>query len=849
MKRRYLWFGLLVTLARAQNPPTEAELIFQKTVGPALHDRCANCHGASLQSSALRLDSRDALLKGGTRGPAITPGKPDDSLLLVAIEQSGKLKMPPGGKLPDTTIASMRRWIELGAPWSEVTPPPATGTASTNDTWAFQPLRSTATADAGIARFIDRLIDEQLKSKNLTAARRADRRTLIRRATYDLWGLPPTASDIDNFVKDAAPDNQAFAKVVDRLLASPHYGERWGRHWLDVARYADTGGFSNDFERPTAWRYRDYVIRAFNQDKPYNQFVTEQIAGDELPNPDSEKLIATGFLRMGPWEHTGMSVAAITRQEWLDDVTHTTAATFLGVTMECARCHDHKFDPLPTRDYYRLQAVFATTEFADRPAPFLPGEAKADFTAGRAVLETLQKRVDARIDEFHQLTLTRLAKQMGLSGPDAIPAERAREAVKRLELITPEENERFKIFSKRKELYLRSVTRYDPVAFSVTDGSTAAETHILPVGNLQTPGALVTPGVPGAVVIPASLRTEVPQSTHNRRLPLAQWIASPDNPLAVRVIVNRIWTWHFGRGIVATPNDFGKLGKRPTNPELLDSLCHYFLDHGWSIKEMHRLIMLSDAYQRDSTPASPAVAKADPEAEFLSYFPPRRLDAEEILDTMLATSGELSADTGGPGTLPEINLDVANQPQQIMGTLMPAYRPSPTRSERNRRMIYAFQKRGLPNPMLDVLNGPSFNESTPMRDATTIPTQAFAMLNSSFANRRALALAASANSVDRVFLLAVGRRPTAKELFLTNDFLKRREAYYQQHPADPEPAPKPLVRSITSELTGTPVQVEEDQVPVTYESDLQPSQTSPHVRALADVALALYNSNEFAYVY
>ena len=486
--------------------------------------------------------------------------------------------------------------------------------------------------------------------------------------------------------------------MVDRLLASPHYGERYGRHWLDVARYADTGGFSNDFERPTAWRYRDYVIRAFNQDKPYNQFVIEQIAGDELPNPDPEKLIATGFLRMGPWEHTAMSVAAVTRQEWLDDVTHTTAATFLGVTMECARCHDHKFDPLPTRDYYRLQAVFATTEFADRPTPFLPGEAKPDFAAGRALMETLQKRVDGKIEEFHQLTLTRLAKQMGLAGPEAIPAERAKEATKKSELITPEEFERFKIFQKRKELYARSVTRFDPIAFSVKDGTTLPETHILPVGNLQTPGALVTPGVPGAVVIPASLKTEVPQTSGNRRLPLAQWIASPDNPLAERVIVNRIWGWHFGRGIVATPNDFGKLGKRPTNPELLDWLCHYFLDHGQSIKAMHRLIMLSDAYQRDSEPANPAVPKADPEAELLSYFPPRRLDAEEILDTMLAASGELSADTGGPGTLPEINLDVANQPQQIMGTLTPAYRPSPTRAERNRRMVYAFQKRDCPTP-------------------------------------------------------------------------------------------------------------------------------------------------------
>ena len=844
MLRCYLTLLILTTLARAQAPPGEGELIFQKTVAPTLRDHCGTCHGASLQTSKLRLDSREALLKGGARGPAVVPGDPASSLLLTAIQQSGKLKMPPGSKLPDATLAAIQRWIELGAPWSNQPPPPEAH--STADTWAFQPLSKIDVADPGKA--IDQFIDDKLNQKHIAASHRVDRRTLIRRATYDLWGLPPTPAEIDSFVNDRDP--QAYAKLIDRLLASPHYGERWGRHWLDVVRYADTGGFSNDFERPTAWRYRDYVIRSFNQDKPYNQFVIEQIAGDELEPSSPEKLVATGFLRMGPWEHTGMSVAAVTRQEWLDDVTHTTAATFLGVTMECARCHDHKFDPLPTRDYYRLQAVFATTEFADHlPAPFLPGESKPDFVAGRALMTELQKRVDAKIAEYHQLTLTRLAKQMGLSGPEAIPEARAKEAIKKQELITPEEFERLKIFNKRKELYSRSVTRFDPVAYSVKDGTELPETHILPVGNLQTPGALVTPGVPGAVVINASLKTEVPQASENRRLALAQWLANADNPLTVRVIVNRIWGWHFGHGIVATPNDFGKLGKRPTHPELLDWMCAYFIDHGWSIKEMHKLIMLSEAYQRDSRPVDEAALKADPEGAFLGYFPPRRLDAEEILDSMLADSGELSEDTGGPGTLPEINLDVANQPQQIMGTLMPAYRPSPTRAERDRRMVYAFQKRNLPNPMLDVLNGPSFNESTPTRDATTIPTQAFAMLNSTFANRRALALAARATTIDQTFRLALGRLPTAQESKLSADFLRTREAYYRQHPAQAEAPPKPLVRSITSELTGTPVQVEEDQVPVPYEDDLKPAQVSANIRALADLALSLFNTNEFAYVY
>jgi hypothetical protein len=848
MKWRYPILSVVCILARAQEPSGEGDLIFQKTVGPTLRQRCGGCHGVAIQSGNLRLDTRDALLKGGGRGTAVAPGDPGHSLLIAAVEQTGALKMPPGGKLPTETIASIRRWIELGAPWSNEQP--KTDSAGGDATWAFQPLTKPAIPQgAATAGAIDRFIQAKLEEKHLAAAKRADRPTLIRRATYDLWGLPPTLADIENFVKDPAPDRDAFAKVVDRLLASPHYGERWGRHWLDVVRYADTGGFSNDFERPNAWRYRDYVIRSFNQDKAFDGFVREQIAGDEIAGGSPEALVATGFMRMGPWEHTGMSVAAVTRQEWLDDVTHSTAATFLGVTMECARCHDHKFDPLPTRDYYRLQAVFATTNFADRPAPFLAGEAKPDFAEGRALMVELQKRVDAKIAEFGQLTLMRLAKQMGLSGPEAIPEARAKEAVRRQELLTPEEFERYKIFNKRKELYARSVTRYDPVAYSVQDGTSLPETHILPVGNLQTPGALVTPGVPGAVVLRTSLKTEVPQVSENRRLALAQWLASADNPLTVRVIVNRIWGWHFGHGIVATPNDFGKLGKRPTHPELLDWLSGYFVEHGWSIKEMHKLIMLSDAYQRDSSPAGAAAREADPEAAWLSYFPPRRLDAEEILDTMLADSGELSADRGGPGTFPEINLDVANQPQQIMGTLMPAYRPSATRAERDRRMIYAYQKRNQPNPMLDVLNGPSFNESAPTRDATTIPTQAFAMLNSAFANHRALALAARAGSLDQAFLLAVGRHPSAQEAKLAGDFLRQRESYYRQHPPQPEAPLKPLVRSITSELTGTAVQVEEDQMPVKYEEDLKPSDVNAQVRALADLALALFNTNEFVYVY
>jgi hypothetical protein len=678
---------------------------------------------------------------------------------------------------------------------------------------------------------------------------RAGRATLLRRATFDLVGLAPTPEEMRDFVNDPSPDREAFAKVVERLLASPHYGERWARHWLDVVRYADSGGYSNDFERPNAWRYRDYVIRCFNSDKPYDQFAREQLAGDEIDPNDSEKLIATGFLRMGPWEQTGMSVAAETRQAWLDDVTHTTAATFLGLTMECARCHDHKFDPLPTKDYYRLQAVFATTEFAEWPAPFLPGESRPEFAAGRARLARLQQMTEPKLALFDDLARQRLVAKKGVKSIDELPVEEVKQAVRSKELITPEEFERMKVYQKRQELYNRSILRYDPLAYSVKDGADA-ETFILPVGNLKNPGEKVTPGVLNAVsVYDRAAQAEVPTATTGRRLALANWIANPENPLAARVMVNRIWAWHFGRGIAANPNNLGKLGEKPTHPELLDWLATRFIAHGWSVKEMHRVIMLSDAYQREA-----GQVEQDPDNRWLSHFSPRRLEAEELRDTILQTAGELSADAGGPGTFPEINEDVMRQPQQIMGTLMPAYRPSPARRERNRRTIYTFQKRNLIDPFLDVFNGASLNESTEKRGATTVPTQVFALFNSSFVHDIALAFAArveraGGDRIQTAFRLAFNRSPRDDEKAQVSGYLRRMTEMHRAQPAPPRKDRKPLVRSITSELTGNEVTVEEDTEPVTYEENLQASQARPETRALADLALVLFNSNEFVYVY
>jgi hypothetical protein len=852
---------------------SEATDIFAKHVLPTLKEKCGGCHGARTKTSGLKVETREDLLRGGKRGAAIIPGDPAKSLLVIVLEQETPLKMPPGQRLSVETIAAFRRWIELGAPWSDE--PPKTISKwnySSDDAWEFRSVKPVPPPDAGkdatVLTPVDAFILAKLREKTLRPAPRADRVTLLRRATYDLTGLPPTPEEVKAFISNAAPDQEAYRNVVERLLASPRYGGKWGRHWLDVVRYADTGGYSNDFERPHAWRYRDYVIRSFNQDKPYNEFVREQIAGDEMDGMDPDKLVATGYLRMGPWEQTGMSVAAETRQAWLDDVTHSIGATFLGLTLECARCHDHKFDPLPTKDYYRLQAVFATTEFADRPAPFVPGEARGDFVEGRAHLQQMIERNNQRMSDFDRMIKVRLRMPKGDGEAAPVSMEALMEAVKTKKLLSGEEFERYKIFSKRKELYDRSVTRYDPIAYAVSDGPflakdkpkwTPPEVYILPVGNLKTPGERVNPGLISAAMHYTSWSPDdVTTQIAGRRLALANWIASEKNPLTARVMVNRIWQYHFGRGIAANPNNLGKMGEKPSHPELLDWLANYFVQHGWSVKEMHRIIMLSDAYQRSAEhPDRAAVDKVDPENKLLAYFSTRRLEAEEIRDSMLFTAGELNLDMGGPGTFPEINEDVANQPQQIMGTLMPAYHSSQTKAARDRRTIYTFQKRNLINPFVDVFNGPSLDESTEKRLATTVPTQVFSLFNSRFTHDEALAFALRVAKMEgnmdaeitNAWKLAFNRVPRQDEMKKAEAFLEKRTEAQRRNPPPAAVPRKPVVRSITSELTGAEVKVEEDQEIGPYQENVKPDNVAPGVRALAELGLALFNSNEYLYVY
>jgi hypothetical protein len=732
---------------------------------------------------------------------------------------------------------------------------------------------------------IDAFINRKIASAGIAPSDKADKLTLIRRATYDLTGLPPTPQEVHEFLNDQSP--QAFHKLIDRLLDSPAYGEEMARHWLDVVRYADTAGFSNDFERPNAWRYRDYVIKAFNGDKPYDIFVTEQLAGDEIltlrnhssgsdqreiekfvktnrydisrhhNTTDSELQIAPGFLRMGPWEHTGMSVMAVTRQQFLDDVVNSTGETFLATALRCCKCHDHKFDPMPTLDYYRMQAVFAPVQFAERDAPFDEWE-KTD-----GYIEMRQRIVGLKNNPGISLHIHENASEKEI--------EDARKGVN-------------KVVKKQKSIRDRQQYRYDPLAFSVYNGplnmgyrSNASrhplpktlkgdlqQVHVLTGGSIETPTDKVTPGVLSALpnsnnlVSPNEWNT-IPQSLHGRRLALAQWIASEKNPLTSRVIVNRIWQWHFGKGLAENPNNFGSTGKKPSHPELLDHLASRIIEEGWSIKKLHRHIMLSETYQRAGTPSNPQqAASTDPTNKLLSWFPPRRLSGEEIRDSMLAISEELNREMGGVPIRPEINREVAFQPRHVMGSVAPAYLPSPTPGERNRRTIYAYKVRTLRDPMLEVFDQPNADNSCERRTESTVTPQVFSLFNSQNSYSRALAMATNltkradseSKQIQQAFQRAYGRVPSDAEFQTCQKHLEEMTAHHQKTDPVAVKSPPFIIREMVEEMTGIAFQWKEElDLYQNYVTDLQMADAPPETRALADLCLILMNSNEFLYVY
>jgi hypothetical protein len=608
--------------------------------------------------------------------------------------------------------------------------------------WSFQqrshpavPTFTSPQEKAWVKGPIDAFVLARLKKEGLAPSPAADRRALIRRVYYDLTGLPPTPAEVAAFVADRSRD--AYAKVVDRLLASPHYGERWGQHWLDVVRFAETDGFEYDTHRPDAWRYRDYVIRAFNNDKPFDRFITEQIAGDEIAPKEDETLIAAGFNRLGPLrKNAGNQDLAYNRNEVLTEMTNVTAASLLGVTLGCARCHDHKFDPFRQSDYYRLQAYFS--DLADNDVPKSTAEQQAAWKAKadpiNAEIAKLKKSLAQHKDEASAGAIQKEIDAVSARMPEPLPT-----------------------------------------LFSVKDDRAAHfAIHVLGRGDTRNMGDLVHARAIGVLLPPDS--PELADDTQNPRAQLAKWITDPENPLTARVMANRIWEYNFGRGIVGTPNDFGRMGERPSDPELLDWLANALVESGWSIKQVQRLILLSSTYQQASGTTNAAALEKDPDNRLLWRFNRRRLESEEIRDSMLTISGTLNLKTGGPSVIVPIDKELVSamyKPEQWSVTKDPA--------EHDRRSVYLIVKRNFHLPMMEIFDSPDNAGSCPRRESSTHAPQTLELLNGSFSNAKAKALAerlkreAGGNlrrQVTLAYELATGRPANAKEMQLALNYLQ-----------------------------------------------------------------------------
>ena len=646
--------------------------------------------------------------------------------------------------------------------------------------WAFQPIANPALPMVKQARLVWTPIDAFILAKQdghgIEPAPLVSRHAFLRRATFDVTGLPPTPEEVEAFLTDNSP--QAYEKVVDRLLASPQYGERWARHWLDVVRYAETDGFAIDEERPTLWRYRDYVVRAFNEDRPFDRFICEQLAGDEM-DAGSEGVVATGFYRLGPWEADNM-VPENKRQDYLTEITDAIGSAFLGLTVGCARCHDHKYDPIPTDDYYKLQAFLTPLKRTQPAAEFLAAEKAGEFQALKAKAEAEMGRRREALSKFRTTAKPKLAASLKKLVSE-IEDKEFDEAVAKDSAFSAEEKKQFEELKKAVSEYKES-ERYAAVACAVSNPNPDEPwpvTHVLKGGNVTSPGAKVFPGFPSAVqpwsgACFAQL-DKVNSAASGRRKVLAQWIASRENPLTARVLVNRIWQYHFGVGIVATANDFGKNGSGASHPELLDYLATRLIESGWRLKPLHRLLLLSRTYQLSTQhPQAEACAQLDPDNRLLWRANLRRLEGEVLRDAMLAVSGRLQMIQGGPGFFEELPAE--------MGREFPFFKWDPSEeNQRRRRSLYLFQRRNMVVPMLESFDAADMSTSCARRSTSVTTPQVFALFNSKFAHetsrhfaRRVQRQAGSAprSQVDLIFRLAFGRPPALIELEAGTRFLE-----------------------------------------------------------------------------
>ena len=786
-----LWIeGGAVADSGSTATPASTSTLTEHDVYPIFLRRCVVCHGRDVREAGLDLRTRASMLKGGKSGPAVVPSKPDLSLILKQVRSGA---MPPRRQVVEVSIKPIEpaeveliaRWIAQGAPETNVAPDVAGAgldplvTEKDRDFWAFRPPKSSPTPVVGqreqVRNPIDAFLLEKLEAKGLAFATEADRPTLLRRVFLDLTGLPPTPEAIDAFLADKSPD--AYEKVVDGLLASPRLGERWARHWLDVAGYADSEGKrEQDLPRPFAWRYRDYVIRAFNADKPYDRFLMEQLAGDELADYQHEPeitqeieddLVATGFLRMAPdptWANPTNFLQD--RLDIIADEIDVLGSAVLGLTLKCARCHSHKFDPIPQRDYYRLLAVF---KGAYDEHDWLRSNWHATISKGRRSDRELPNVTTAerRRWESHQALLKR-----------EIDALKARPAAP---------NTASEIAALEAKLLP------EPTIRALWDRGEPSPTYVYRRGDPLTPGPLVGPGVPSVLTDGKSafeVRPPWPGApSTGRRLALARWLVRPDHPLTARVMVNRVWARHFGLGLVATSGNFGKAGALPTHPELLDWLSVQFVEHGWGLKVLHRLIVTSAAY-RQASAGSAEARKLDPDGRLYSRRTLARVDAEVLQDSLFLIAGRLDATPFGPP-----------DPVTVRGDGL----VTPTGTDRGwRRSIYSRQDRKQIATLLETFDLPQMNPNCLERRDSNVAPQALHLWNDAqvrdlaeqFARRVALRVGDDpARRIDMAFRIALGRPPAEEERAASLNALDLLSAEWARQPAG---TPAPAMKALTS---------------------------------------------------
>jgi hypothetical protein len=822
----FLFSSSLMAGKQSVSAPKVARLPDQ--VLALFQSRCVKCHGPQKPKARLELTSLEGVARGSINGPVVQGGNPAESVLWQMVQEG---KMPPKSPLPESERSLLHRWIKDGAPGL-----PVANTENNGAHWAFRPpTRGEVPSVHHPERartVIDRFILAALEKKKLTLGPEADRLTVLRRVSFNLTGLPPSPREIEAFLLDRAPD--AYERMVERYLASPHYGERWGKYWLEAAGHADSNGyFSADSDRPLAFRYRDYVIRSFNADKPYDRFVGEQLAGDEIagyaPGGDVtgetvELLTATHFLRNAP-DGTGESdgnpdEVRTDRFTVLEGNLQVTMSCLLGITIQCARCHAHKFEPIRHDEYYRLQAIFYPVYCPDRWVPpndrVVPIGSRAAREEHRRRTEWVEQQIKALRTSLDSITESFRGQLLDQRYPKVEAAKRAG-LLKALQAEeknrTPEQQALLKDFSEATQFsedYLaKRFPDYERVRASIQQAIAGREKerpapleklaafvetdpnppihHVLLRGQHSQPGAEVQPGVPAAFCTPKNpyqvATRPAGKTSSGRRTAFARWVTSAENPLFARVLLNRLWQHHFGVGLVATSNNLGQSGARPSHPELLDYLATEFIRSGWSIKAMHRLILRSAAFRQSSTPREDAL-EIDPEDRLLWRFPLRRLDAEAVRDAMLAVSGELDLHIGGPYVptqrLAEGNVEVDE-----------------SRPDARRRSVYLQQRRTQVATLLELFDAPAVVSNCTFRNTSTVPLQSLALLNSAFARARAQAFAsrlqqeASADTDRRIrtaFLLACGREPAEPEQAASRRFLSGQEKLYVQEKNGPQQA-------------------------------------------------------------